>query len=98
MLSCKRLKLQPVTRSPPGTALWYHRNTLRLRAVKMAATMALPDGAARKALTADIKADDARAPIPALMQLAWGQVKCLEGYPELQDIYDLGQTRMTDVI
>ena len=74
------------------------RWTPDLRAVKMAATTALPDGAARKALTADIKADDARAPIPALMQLAWGQVKCLEGYPELQDIYDLGQTRMTDVI
>ena len=32
------------------------------------------------------------------MQLAWGHVKTLEGYPELQDIYDLGQTRMSDVI
>ena len=45
-----------------------------------------------------MKADDDRAPVYALMQLAWGHVKTLEGYPELQDVYDLGQSLMPDVM
>ena len=32
-------------------------------------------------------------PLAPLHQLAWGQVKCLHGFPELQWIYELGQTR-----
>ena len=53
--------------------------------------------ARRDALLA-VSANDMLSPVGSLMQLAWGHVKTLEGYPELQDVYDLGQTRMADVI
>ena len=55
-------------------------------------------GSARRDALAAIEADDKRAPVPALLQLAWGHTKSLEGYPELQDIADLGQTIMPDVL
>ena len=69
-----------------------------MRAAKLAAANALPAGStARRDAVAAVSANDARIPVYALMQLAWGHVKTLEGYPELQDIYDLGQTLMPDV-
>ena len=77
------------------------RMTPELRAVAEKAAAAinkLTEPARHTAARAAIEKDDKRAPIPALMQLAWGQVKTLEGYPELQDIYDLGQTHMPDVL
>ena len=32
------------------------------------------------------------------MQLAWGHFKALEGFPDLQHVYDLGQSHMPDVL
>ena len=69
-----------------------------LRAAKLAAASLLAAGRARSEALAELEDDDLRTPIPPLMQLAWGHVRALEGYPELQDIYDLGQTRMTEVV
>ena len=69
-----------------------------IRAAKLGAAAKMASSSAKSAAIAEITADDQRAPIPALMQLAWGHLKGLEGYPELQDIYDLGQTSMPDVI
>ena len=63
----------------------------------MVEAYALSGSAKRDALVA-IDADDKRAPIPALMQLAWGHFKALEGFPDLQHVYDLGQTHMPDVL
>ena len=45
-----------------------------LRQAKLAAANALVDVAAKRDALALINADDAKAPIPALMQLAWGHV------------------------
>ena len=73
------------------------RWTPEVRAAKVKAVAAL-DPRARATAEAAIVANDDRAPVPALQQLAWGHVKALEGYPELQDIYDLGQTVMPDVL
>ena len=84
---------------------WAHsgRWPPEMRAAKLLAATALPkatagERAVRDVALAAVAANDALKPIGALMQLAWGHVKTLEGYPELQDIYDLGQTRMPDVI
>ena len=41
---------------------------------------------ARRDAVAAIAANDALKPVGALVQLAWGHVRNLEGYPELQDI------------
>ena len=73
------------------------RWTPEVRAAKVKAVAAL-DPRARATAEAAIAANDERAPVPALQQLAWGYVKALEGYPELQDVYDLGQTNMPDVL
>ena len=73
------------------------RWTPEVRAAKVKAVAAL-DPRARATAEAAIAANDDRAPVPALQQLAWGHVKALEGYPELQDVYDLGQTNMPDVL
>ena len=74
------------------------RLTPELRAEKKAAAEKLPAGAAKRDALQAIVDDDLRAPLPALMQLVWGHVKTLEGYPELQDVYDLGQTHLADVV
>ena len=84
---------------------WAHsgRWPPEMRALKQASAAAMKNGTAaektarREALDA-IVSNDARAPVGALVQLAWGHVRNLEGYPELQDVYDLGQTRMPDVV
>ena len=59
------------------------RWTPEVRAAKVKAVAAL-DPRARATAEAAIAANDDRAPVPALQQLAWGHVKALEGYPELQ--------------
>ena len=75
-----------------------NRWTPEQRAKRLQAATSLTDAAEKRKALADLAADDKREPIPALLQLAWGHVKALEGYPELQDIYDLGQTHMPDVL
>ena len=85
---------------PTAYLEWAHsgRWPAEMRAAKLVAANALPAGStARRDAVAAVSANDARIPVYALMQLAWGHVKTLEGYPELQDIYDLGQTLMPDV-
>ena len=78
---------------------WAHsgRWPPEVRSAKQAAAQLLPDDA-RRAAVKDIVANDLKAPVYPLMQLAWGHVKVLEGYPELQDVHDLGQTLMPDVM
>ena len=71
------------------------RWTPEVRAAKVKAVAAL-DPRARATAEAAIAAIDDRAPVTDLQQLAWGHVKALEGYPELQDVYDLGQTKIPD--
>ena len=90
----------------PTTYLeWAHtgRWPAEVRAAKLATAERMPrvtpaEVTARADALAAVAANDALAPVYALMQLAWGHVKALEGYPELQDIYDLGQTHMPDVV
>ena len=85
----------------PTTYLeWAHTGKwpAEIRAAKVTAAMKLAAGtSARRDALAAITANDERVPVYALMQLAWGHVKALDGYPELQDIHDLGQTNMPDV-
>ena len=73
------------------------RLTPEMRATLVVEAYGLSGSAKRDALVA-IDVDDKRAPIPALMQLAWGHFKALEGFPDLQHVYDLGQTHMPDVL
>ena len=50
------------------------RWTPEQRAKLVAEAAAMPAGAAKRDAIAKIEADDVRAPIPALMQLAWGHL------------------------
>ena len=74
------------------------RMTPEMRVAALAKAMRLTDPAAKRSSLDAIAEDDKRRPLPTLQQLAWGHIKGVEGYSELQDIYDLGQTIMPDVI
>ena len=74
------------------------RWTAELRQAKLVEATAIKDATAKRNALAALAKDDKQAPVPALMQLAWGHIKALEGYPELQDVYDLGQSHMPDVL
>jgi hypothetical protein len=75
------------------------RLTPEIQAALVVEAYALSGSAKRDALIA-IDVDDKRAPIPALMQLACNHggtsIKALEGFPDLQHVYDLGH--MPDVL
>ena len=70
------------------------RMTPEMRAEANAAAAAIQDPAARRSALAAIAEDDERRPLSPLLQLAWGHVKALEGYPECQDVYDIGLNNM----